>query len=211
MGTEPKRRGRKPSLEKHEAIVAAALQAFAAKGVEGSTTREIAEAAQTTERTLFKHFGNKDGVARAVLEQVSLEFMRDRTFGRVLAPQPFTRDEFAHWHRDFLTDRIEGATAARDTYRVIFRELLRDDAFRLRYGSKWRELAYAPVVHHLALMQTAGEIGRSQSPAVLAGVFFSLNLSYLLARFALAPEMHWDGPKNIDAIVAVFLEACGRP
>jgi AcrR family transcriptional regulator len=209
VNDEPKKRGRKPSLEKRDAIVAAALKAFAQNGVQASTTREIAEAAGTTERTLFKHFGSKEALARVVVEQVSLEFMRDRTFARVREPRPFTRDEFVSWHRAFLTERVEGAIAAPDTYRVVFRELLRDDAFRQRFGGKWLELVYAPLAGHLKLMQETGAIGRTQTPAALAGAFFSQNLGYLLTRFALAPEMPWDGPRDIDAIVGTFLASCG--
>ena len=209
MSDEPRKRGRKPSREKRDAIIAAALRAFAEKGVEASTTRQIADAAETTERTLFKHFGTKDALVRAVIEQVSIDLMRERAFARVHEARPFTRDEFARWHRDFLADRIEAATAAPDNYRVLFRELLRDDGFRLRYGGKWLELIYAPVVGHLKLMQAAGEIGRAQSPAALAGAFFSLNLGYLVARFALAPETAWQGTRDVDAIVEIFLAGCG--
>lgn len=209
MNDEPRKRGRKPSPEKREAIVAAALKAFAKKGVEASTTREIADAAATTERTLFKHFGSKDALVRSVVEQVSLEFMRDRTFARVHEPRPFTRDEFARWHRAFLLDRVEGAIAAPDTYRVVFREILRDDAFRLRYGGKWLELIFAPLVGHLRLMQETGAIGRMQTPTALAGAFFSHNLGYLLTRFVLAPEMPWDATRDINAIVEIFLASCG--
>jgi len=209
MSDEPKKRGRKPSPEKREAIIAAALRTFAEMGVEASTTRQIAEIAETTERTLFKHFGSKDGLVRAVIEQVSIELMRERAFARVHEARPFTRDEFARWHRAFLADRIEAAIAAADNYRVLFRELLRDDAFRLRYGGKWLELVYAPIAGHLKLMQDTGEIARAQAPEALAAAFFSLNLGYLVARFALAPEMAWRGKRDIDAIVEMFIAACG--
>jgi AcrR family transcriptional regulator len=211
VSEEPRKRGRKPSPEKREAILAAALKTFAGKGVEASTTRQIAELAETTERTLFKHFGSKDALVRAVIEKVSIESMRDRAFARVHEPHPFTREEFVRWHRAFLSDRVEGATAAPDNYRVVFRELLRDDVFRLRFVGTWLELVYAPLVGHLKLMQDAGEIGRAQTPEALAGTFFSLNLGYLLARFTLAPEMTWRGTRDVEAIVELFVAACGRP
>jgi AcrR family transcriptional regulator len=209
MTDEPARRGRPPSPEKREAIIAAALAAFAAKGVEATTTREIAEAAETTERTLFKHFGSKDGLVQAVVEAAAIELMRERAFARVNDPTPFTRAEFAEWHRAFLTDRVENAIAAPSNYPVIFRELLRDDSFRRRFGGKWIAEVFTPLAAHLERMQASGEIASRQSPTALAGAFYSLNIGYLVTRFALVPEMPWDDAANIDAIVAMFQASCG--
>ena len=100
------------------------------------STREIAEAAETTERTLFKHFGSKDGLVQAVVELAAIELMRERKFARISNPSPFTRTEFAEWHRAFLTDRVDNGIAAPSNYPVIFRELLRDAEFRRRFGAQ---------------------------------------------------------------------------
>jgi AcrR family transcriptional regulator len=209
MTDEPARRGRKPSPEKREAIVAAALAAFAGKGVDATTTREIAEAAETTERTLFKHFGSKDGLVQAVVELAAIELMRERKFARISNPSPFTRTEFAEWHRAFLTDRVDNGIAAPSNYPVIFRELLRDAAFRRRFGAKWIAEVYAPLAAHLERMQATGQIASRQAPAALAGAFYSLNIGYLVTRFALVPELPWDDAANIEAIVEMFQATCG--
>jgi AcrR family transcriptional regulator len=47
------------SDERHKAIVAAAVPLFARKGFAGTTTREIAEAANISEGLLFRHFPSK--------------------------------------------------------------------------------------------------------------------------------------------------------
>ena len=204
------KRGRKPSEEKRAAILKAAAALFAARGVEATTTREIAAAAGTTERTLFKHFGSKEALGRAVAEGLSIEMMREASYGRVWGETPFSREEFAAWHRGFLAGRVEAADRVPDNYRALFRELLRDDGFRRRYGERWTQGVFEPLAGHIAKMQASGEIGRVHDPRALTGLFFSLNIGYLLTRYALAPERSWPAGDDVGAIVAMFLSACGE-
>lgn len=201
--------GRKPSPEKRAAIVEAARILFARHGVEAATTREIAARADTTERTLFKHFGSKEGLIQEVVEQVSISLIRETAFRRIAEDKPFRAAEFAAWHREFLADRMAAAAESPDSYKILFRELLRDNAFRKRYGGKWLDQVFAPLTKHLEKMQRSGEIGKEQSPRALAGAFFSLNLSYLLSRYALAPEFGWQDKRDAQAIAALFMSACG--
>lgn len=203
------RPGRKPSPERRAALIASALRLFSERGVEASTTREIAAGADTTERTLFKHFGSKQGLVQAVVEEVSITMVREASFARIRDPRPFTRDELADWHRAFLTERVEAALRAPQNYRVLFGELLRDDAFRRHFGANWLDGVYQPFVANIARMQAVGEISQIQSADSLAGLFYSQNLAYLAARFMLAPEHAWSTGRDVEAIVALFQAACG--
>jgi AcrR family transcriptional regulator len=54
--------------ERRRVIIEAALTLFAHKGFQGTTTKEIAEAAGCSEATLFKHFATKDELYSAILE-----------------------------------------------------------------------------------------------------------------------------------------------
>jgi len=49
-------------------LIQAALELFTVQGVTETTTRQIAELAQVNEVTLFRHFGNKQGLLLAVIE-----------------------------------------------------------------------------------------------------------------------------------------------
>lgn len=203
--------GRKPSPAIRSAILRAALALFAERGAEAATTREIAASAGTTERTLFKHFGSKAGLVQNVIAEVALDLMRQDAFARVYDPQPFTRDELAGWHRAFLSERIATAERSPDNYRVLLGELLRDETFRGRFAELWLSSVFAPLVGHLRRMQEDGEIAAVQTPEALAGAFFSLNLGYLVSRFALSPVRGWSTAQDIETISALFLAACGRP
>lgn len=50
-------------------LIEAAAQLFGQQGYAGTTTRSIAEAADVTEVTLFRHFGSKENLLDAVIEQ----------------------------------------------------------------------------------------------------------------------------------------------
>ena len=67
---EARNPGRPASPEIRQRILREAARLIAAQGIAGTSTRAIAAAAATTERTLFKHFGSKDGLVQAVVEHV---------------------------------------------------------------------------------------------------------------------------------------------
>jgi len=54
-----------------ERIVEAALHLISEKGYTAATTKTIAELAGVNEVTLFRHFGNKRGLLKAIVEQFS--------------------------------------------------------------------------------------------------------------------------------------------
>ncbi|HZY67133.1 MAG TPA: TetR/AcrR family transcriptional regulator [Devosia sp.] len=201
-------RGRPPSPEKREAILAAAGKLFSAEGFDRVTTRQIAELAGTTERTLFKHFGSKVRLFQAVIEQVSLQSLARHAYARIHEPEPFSREEFAGWHRAFLRDRVAAAKAAPDSYGIIFRELLRDADFRKGYAARWMSEVFAPLTTHLESMQRRRQFAGGQSPAALASAFFSLNLGFLLSRFVLLPDFPWDDERQIETVVELFGATC---
>lgn len=54
-----------------ERIIDAALQLISEKGYTAATTKAIAELAGVNEVTIFRHFGNKRGILKAIIEQFS--------------------------------------------------------------------------------------------------------------------------------------------
>ena len=60
--------GKTEEQETRQKILAAARQLMSQKGFKGATTRLIAEAAGVNEVTIFRHFGNKEGLIHAMLE-----------------------------------------------------------------------------------------------------------------------------------------------
>jgi len=54
-----------------EKIIEAALHLISEKGYTAATTKSIAELAGVNEVTIFRHFGNKRGILKAIIEQFS--------------------------------------------------------------------------------------------------------------------------------------------
>lgn len=51
----------------HDRLIAVATELFTQQGYRATTTKQIVAAAETTERTLFKHFGSKAGIFEATI------------------------------------------------------------------------------------------------------------------------------------------------
>jgi AcrR family transcriptional regulator len=75
-GAEPRRRAgtasprRLPAAERRARILETALPLFAARGRDGTTTRDLARAAGVTEPVLYRHFPSKEELFAAVLDLV---------------------------------------------------------------------------------------------------------------------------------------------
>jgi len=54
--------------EKQEKILQAALQLFAKEGYHATSTNKVAKEAGVSEGLIFRHFGNKEGLLKAILE-----------------------------------------------------------------------------------------------------------------------------------------------
>lgn len=55
--------------EKQEKILHAALALFAKEGFHATSTSKVAKAAGVSEGLIFRHFGNKEGLLQAILEE----------------------------------------------------------------------------------------------------------------------------------------------
>src|SRR5438105_8817866 len=75
--------------ERRAAIIQAVRRVFAEKGYDGTTTRELAQAAGVSEALLFKHFPNKE----ALFEAMKVACCGEQVLGvaeRLLAREPST-------------------------------------------------------------------------------------------------------------------------
>jgi TetR/AcrR family transcriptional regulator len=84
-------------------ILAAAEEHFAAQGMAGARTDEIAAAAHANKAMLYYYFGNKSRLHRAVMENL-LRQLRNATFGAV-GTKTSSRDRLMAWvngYFDFL-------------------------------------------------------------------------------------------------------------
>jgi AcrR family transcriptional regulator len=71
-----------PRNPTRQRLVNAALELFAQQGITETTTKQIAELADVNEVTLFRQFGNKQGLILAVMEESEIFDQLSATFGQ---------------------------------------------------------------------------------------------------------------------------------
>jgi len=78
---------RRSTAELRQALITSAAGAFARRGYGGATTKEIAEGANTDEKTIYRHFGSKADLFTAAVVQPFVGMLDDYTvaFQRELA------------------------------------------------------------------------------------------------------------------------------
>jgi AcrR family transcriptional regulator len=91
--------------ETRERILKAALRLFAQKGYDGTTTRELAEAAGVAEGTLFRYFSNKKAILVEVATQGWIEILTDlltelSEMGSYKAVAQVMRRRMLHLHKN---------------------------------------------------------------------------------------------------------------
>ena len=198
----PARRG--PAPTKHLDVLWAAARLFSQRGVAQTSTREIAAAAQTTERTLFKHFGSKDGVVQAVISEAVVAHLAPTSLDALRQAIEAHGDDLATWHRALLTQRSAALAQAPELTRLLLVERLRDDALRARFAATWTGAVWQPLLALFERLQRDGRVRRDIPAASLVRMFLSLNLGFLVGRHVLAPDLPWDDEAEVAAIAALF-------
>ncbi|MFN2377800.1 MAG: TetR/AcrR family transcriptional regulator [Candidatus Binatia bacterium] len=210
-GPKAPRRGRPPSADLRRRIVDAAAALFARQGADKASTREVAAAAGTTERTLFKHFGSKQGLVDAVLAEAVLVHSVPESLTSLGRQIDAFDGDFEAWHRDLLHARLRDWRKAPERTRLLVIELLRHARYLESFAEQWLPSAWDPLVALFSELQREDRLRSDLEAAVLVRQFLALNLSYLLSRLVLAPGPGWNDDAEIAAIATVFSRgAAGR-
>lgn len=198
-----------PAPTKHVDILWAAARLFAEKGVAQTGTREIAAAASTTERTLFKHFGSKDGLAQAVIAEAVLPHLAPTSLDALRRVIESQGGDVEAWHVALLESRDAAIAQAPELTRLLLAEMLRDAGLLARFTAQWQPAVWQPLAGLFRHLQREGRLRRDVDADALVRMFLSLNLGYLVARHLLAPGLDWQPDRERRAIAAVFARGAG--
>jgi AcrR family transcriptional regulator len=159
-------RASSPEAETQARILKAAQRLFARNGYDGTTTRELAQAAGVAEGTLFRHFENKKAILIEVATQGWVELLTDlltelSEMGSYKAIAQVMRKRMLHLHENA------------DMLRVCFMEA--------QFHPDLRERIQAEVIVKMtdvaeAFFQTAMDRGiyRPMNPRIVAQVFLGM-------------------------------------
>src|SRR5258706_16447172 len=88
---------RMSSEERNCRILSAVRKVFAKKGLEGTTTRELAKEAGVSEALLYKHYPSKEALYKAMLSSCDSEFMGEVKKITSLEPSSSTLATLVHF------------------------------------------------------------------------------------------------------------------
>jgi AcrR family transcriptional regulator len=177
------------SEDRRAAIVRAVRRAFAEKGFDGTTTRELAAAAGVSEALLFKHFPTKEALYSAMQVSCCVEQDLD-TLERLRALEPSASTLVLLTH--FVVSKMLGKRLASDDdqvlqTRLMLRSLAEDGEFARLYlkggpseGNRWIE----------ACIKAAIESGEAEDGPVRPSVggWFATHLAAMVRLHLLPAE-----------------------
>jgi len=179
-------------------IMQAASQLFTERGFAGTTTRAIAEAAGVNEVTIFRHFGSKEKLAKAIMDQFGglaiAENLEEHLSGDY--PQDLTRIGQVMIHvMTERTDAIRMAICESGNF-PEFQQVVAENPRQLRHmlARYFKDQMKKGIIH-------AGH------PEALAqaflGMFFSYTVLRGFLRDTLSPELSSD--EIVKQFVGLFV------
>ena len=201
---------RGPPATKHLDIMLAAIRLFARQGVAQTTTREIAAEAQTTERTLFKHFGSKELLLHAVISEAVVANLAPVSLAALTEAIRAQSGDLGAWHVHLLHARGKAIAAAPELTKLLLVEILRDEQVRSQFAEQWLAAVWRPLSDLFGKLQQEGKIRTDLGAEALCRIFLSMNIGYLVGRYVLAPGVGWDDEREIQAIASVFAQGLAR-
>jgi len=181
------------SQERQASLIAAAASLFAAKGFNGTTTKEIAKAAGVSEALVFKYFPTKRALYAAILaEKVTVSA---------------------------LLGAVEEAAKKRDDHRVF--SLIA--SYRIRPGvdpTLLRLLLFSALEgdkifyeHVAAYVRTRIDEGafRDVDPLLAARAFIGMVVHHRLLHEIFGVPMHRSHEDTVETYVELFLHGLTRP
>lgn len=172
-------------------ILTAAAELFGERGYKSTTTRALAERAGVNEVTIFRYFGNKQGVLKAL---------------------------GASWASNFAGLAVDELSGTSDTASMLVRLAQIETAWARQSGAVAMRLAldrktspevaeamgeggpednFVGLVAYLAKQQDAGDLRADLDPRVMAEVFFALTSSLAMSRQLLSDgRIPYDMPEE---------------
>lgn len=206
---EEARKLMQPATEKERAIVAAAMDLIAKKGVDGATTAEIARRAGVTEKTLFRYFPSKKDLVRRVLLPPVLSGGLTRHWDELNELMRTPSADFKAWYTLFTTRRLTSAARNPQFGATFLLELANNIELRNGVETVWRERIWGPMRDSLRTMQVEGKVRADIDINSLARAIHCINLGYFLIRHALKPDPAWNDEYEIGQMADLLMHGAG--
>jgi AcrR family transcriptional regulator len=180
-------------------ILDAAARLFAERGFHRTTTRDIAEAAQVSEGTLYNYFDNKNDLLFGILERLSeSEGVEDSLQMQASDDARTFVDEMLHRRQDFLQKNAIMLQA-------ILSEILANEELRQRYAQQIMGPSLAAVELNLRQRASLGQTRPLDAPAA-ARILTSLWIGMFFLDILGDPLVHSDSIRLVDATTDIIFD-----
>ena len=189
-------------------LINAALELFTCQGVTETTTRQIAELAQVNEVTLFRQFGNKQGLLLAVLED-SAVFTH---LGESLRAQVDRTSDLAQALENYVSDRLQALEQIPDLLRSVVGEAGQYTVENRRALGRGLTLANRDVARYLAIVIEREQLQPCIPVEKLSSLLNVTLFGYLVIE--LTSEYHelWSDREDfLECLVELFLHGAVSP
>lgn len=193
--------GTRTGAETRRRLLGAAATAFAHSGYHGTATAEIAAAAGVSEPTLFKHFGSKQALLVAALQQTAGDLMMVLDAPPDPGADPF--ETFVSRTRGLLADpKLAQLSRLRN-----FALALTDEANLAGLGSELDRFLNQ-IAGAIALGQKTGAVRKDVAPADVSELVLALSL-----LFGFRSALEGDGPAadRLSSVVDTLLAMLRAP
>src|SRR5437868_6652789 len=167
---------RLPAAERKQQILEAATPLFARQGFQGTTTREVADAAKVNEALVFRHFRSKEDLYWGVLDRMCRKRRSPDKFERRLSENTPAREMFAALARDILERQDDSTFSRLLFFSALENHRLSERVFRTYIAGRYELLAA-----HIRKRIKSGEF-REVDPLLAARGFLGMVVYHFLIQ-----------------------------
>jgi AcrR family transcriptional regulator len=184
-------------------LIQAAIELFAAQGVSETTTRQIAESAEVNEVTLFRHFGNKQGLLLAVIQEAAVFDQ----LGETLVQRASQTDDLEQVLRDYGNAFLDVLEQVPEIVRSVVGEAGQYPAENREALGRGFTQANRYVAEYLTTVIDGGDFQSHGSAEKLAALLNGLLLGYAVIGFTSEFHELWRERQDfLDYLVILFLQ-----
>ncbi|WP_172188247.1 TetR/AcrR family transcriptional regulator [Lentilactobacillus kribbianus] len=187
---------------KQKQVLKAALELFAAQGVDNTSTKQIAQLANVSEGTVYKRFKTKEQLFTAVLHPIIAIIPQvAQEFRQVLINTEFTN--LTDLLQTITLDRFDFAQANQQELRVIIREALNQQELVLTIMTNVKREVLPTLYQQFDQLKEQHQLIAWDNDRI-----FSYMLSTLIG--SLVPTILLNQPRNNKVVAAQLIEFLNR-
>jgi TetR/AcrR family transcriptional regulator len=177
---EKPRRRRMKADQRRRQLLDVAIELFSQKGFAGTTTREIAVAADVNEAIIFRHFETKEGLFAAILDQRASDTLSEKELDALCGLATLDDDE--GFFRFFVQRILHSYRDHPQYQRILLFASLQKHPFEKTYFDRFVAPAYKSVREYIERRQRQG-VFRACDSRLAVFALTSLAVQYATNRW----------------------------